>query len=327
MGHPGAGDKPWAPSVVDVAPKKEKSGVVPTTFTEWVCAFFGGLALSKADQKLLAEARRKGLPVPKVEGKGQTPVLNFFSSREIKNLKSLVAKFVEGAPLPSSEIHNTMTPTSAQNDPDVAMGGRLLTDPQRRLCIVDGALYGGEATTVHQMVNEIDFFTAVDDVSEDRGSAHMGTRGFNSGVFHRYCGIHWDALVRNLGGDHGTALKAVEAFFYAMTEVSPKAKRHTYGNFGRVHYIRVDVTEYQPLNLDGAFNTVAIRGPGILGKALKRIRWYASTVADVFDQPSLKVLEMCLEEEGTLKRKDVGAQLRGILAETKLDPRIGMMGW
>ena len=70
---------------------------------------------------------------------------------------------------------------------DVALFGRMLAaDPAFN---VEAACQVAHAITVHPVVIEDDYFTAVDDLNsgdEDRGAAHIGETGFAAGLFYSY---------------------------------------------------------------------------------------------------------------------------------------------
>ena len=53
------------------------------------------------------------------------------------------------------------------------------------------------ALSTHQISNEIDFFTALDDRPTEAGSAHMGTLEFNSATYYRYVSLDLGQLSRH----------------------------------------------------------------------------------------------------------------------------------
>jgi CRISPR system Cascade subunit CasC len=112
--------------------------------------------------------------------------------------------------------------------PDVAMFGRMLAnDPILNL---DAACQVAHAISTHRVNMDMDFFTAVDDLQaeDESGSGMMGVIGFNSACFYRYMCIHWEQLVRNLGGDIGLARKTVEGFLKAAVRAVPTGKQNSF---------------------------------------------------------------------------------------------------
>ena len=105
--------------------------------------------------------------------------------------------------------------------PDIALFGRMMAE--RPGLNVEGAVQVAHAISTNKVNSEIDFYTAVDDLSSDdeMGAGMMGTIAFNSACFYRYSTVDLDLLIGNLGGDRLTALKAVEAFIKASIVAVP----------------------------------------------------------------------------------------------------------
>ena len=95
---------------------------------------------------------------------------------------------------------------------------------------VDAACQVAHALSTHAVDPEIDFYTAVDDRTEERdeiGAGMMGTQGFNSACFYRYALLDLDQLTRNLG-DRAAAVESVRAFLRAFTLAIPRAKQNSH---------------------------------------------------------------------------------------------------
>ncbi len=112
--------------------------------------------------------------------------------------------------------------------PDVALFGRMLAEkPELN---IDAACQVAHAISTHRVSMEMDFYTAVDDIStdEETGAGMMGVVGFNSACFYRYARIDWDQLVSNLSGDHALAKKTVEGFLQAILRAVPTGKQNSF---------------------------------------------------------------------------------------------------
>ncbi|MER5489388.1 type I-E CRISPR-associated protein Cas7/Cse4/CasC, partial [Streptomyces sp. NPDC002812] len=95
---------------------------------------------------------------------------------------------------------------------------------------VDGAVQVAHALTTHGTDIEVDYFAAVDDITDawrdSSGSAHMGNSTYSAGVFYRYATIDLDDLLHNLGGDLIAARELTAAFIEAFLLSVPQAKKN-----------------------------------------------------------------------------------------------------
>ncbi len=112
--------------------------------------------------------------------------------------------------------------------PDIALFGRMLAE-QPDLNI-DAACQVAHALSTHRVSMEMDFYTAVDDLSQsdETGAGMMGFTGYDSATFYRYLRIDWEQLVSNLRGDTELAKRTVEGFIRAMMEAVPSGKQNAF---------------------------------------------------------------------------------------------------
>lgn len=86
---------------------------------------------------------------------------------------------------------------------DIALSGRMATSGLMSSLPVDGALAVAHAITTHAVEpQDVDWFTAVDDLTQDAGetgAGHLDTQQFSSGVFYRYASLNLKQLQVNLG--------------------------------------------------------------------------------------------------------------------------------
>ncbi|MFF8367071.1 type I-E CRISPR-associated protein Cas7/Cse4/CasC [Rhodococcus erythropolis] len=122
---------------------------------------------------------------------------------------------------------------------------------------VDGAVQVAHAMTTHQTDVEIDYFSAVDDVTADwddaTGSAHMGHAEFSAGTFYRYATIDLEELATNLNGDLTAARELAEAFLHCFVRSLPQAKKNSTAPHTVPDLIHVTVRSDRPLSLAAAF--------------------------------------------------------------------------
>ncbi len=79
---------------------------------------------------------------------------------------------------------------------DIALFGRMVADDPS--LTVEGAGLFSHALSTHRAVNDVDFFSAVDDradlAEQGAGAGHIGTLEFNSACYYRYVGVNLDLL-------------------------------------------------------------------------------------------------------------------------------------
>jgi CRISPR system Cascade subunit CasC len=142
------------------------------------------------------------------------------------------------------------TPAAA----DIALFGRMLAaDPGYN---VEAACQVAHAITVHRVVVEDDYFSAVDDLNtgeEDMGAGHIGETGFAAGLFYSYLCIDRDQLVENLGGDTELADQALKALTEAAVTVAPRGKQNSFGSRAYASYVLAEKGSQQPRSLSVAF--------------------------------------------------------------------------
>jgi CRISPR system Cascade subunit CasC len=137
---------------------------------------------------------------------------------------------------------------------DIALFGRMLAS--KPSFNVEAACQVAHAISVHGVVIEDDYFTAVDDLndhSEDAGAAHIGETGFAAGLFYSYICINKDLLVENLNGDVELANKAIRALTEAAIKVAPEGKQNSFGSRAYASYVRAELGDQQPRSLSVAF--------------------------------------------------------------------------
>ena len=147
---------------------------------------------------------------------------------------------------------------------DIALFGRMVaTDHSLTL---EGAAMFSHALSTHKAENDIDFFTAVDDLQredptveeEDRaGSGMMGTLEFTSAVYYRYIGLNLGLLTDpdHLGEFSADDLRTVvDAFLRAAILAVPGARKNSMNAHTLPGYVLGLVKDKgQPLQLINAF--------------------------------------------------------------------------
>lgn len=144
---------------------------------------------------------------------------------------------------------NALNP--AHDGLDIALFGRMVANAADMN--VEAAASFAHAISTHRVDPEIDFFTAVDDCSQDdqSGSAHMGSLEFNSATYYRYISLDLGQLAKTLKTDDITT--PVDAFVKALFLAVPEARQATMSAANPWNYAIVTLRKGQRMQLP--FNT------------------------------------------------------------------------
>lgn len=172
--------------------------------------------------------------------------------------------------------------------PDIALNGRMTEvskgDFKGLNFTVEAALSAAHAISTHAVVNEVDYFTAADDVpGQDAGAAHVNEAMFNSACFYKHFVIDFDQLKKNLGGDDNLARTTVRCFLEAAAKTNPSGKQHSFAAFNLPDGVLVEVKSKSatPVNYSNAFaDPVPEKSErGLIGESIARLGHYAHDIA------------------------------------------------
>ena len=196
---------------------------------------------------------------------------------EEKALKAAVAKFLKDE---KKNIEALVHGSGLES----ALFGRMVTSDV--LASRDAAVYVAHAFTVHEAQVENDYFTVVDDLMREageQGSAGIFDTELASGLYYGYVVIDVPQLVANLEGTKAewSALPAdrrelsgrvVQHLVHLIATVSPGAKRGSTAPFEWAKFVLVELGDWQPRSLAGAFqNALDLQQPDIRGAAVQRL--------------------------------------------------------
>jgi CRISPR system Cascade subunit CasC len=150
---------------------------------------------------------------------------------------------------------------------DIAMFGRMVANDAS--LNIEGAAMFSHALSTHVTSNEIDFYSAVDDVkhqrgegdeesSEDAGAGMIGTLEYNSATYYRYVAINLDLLfdAKHLGPikEQEKRKSLLRAFITSVLTAVPGARRNSMnGATLPVEVLGIRKDKGQPLQLINAF--------------------------------------------------------------------------
>ena len=207
----------------------------------------------------------------------QTAHLLFLSRQEIESVvefakanKDALAKAVRAKKGATTAIESLrkalekyLVEHTSENAVDVGLFGRFLTSNE--FDTVEGALQVAHGLGTQKVEVEYDFFTAVDDLSEDPGAGHLGETEFASSVLYLYACCDLAQLEQNLGARSANgravdeeartlARKSLPAVVRAMAEATPRGKQTGTAPHTPAEYVEVVVRHGTPLSFANAFS-------------------------------------------------------------------------
>lgn len=176
------------------------------------------------------------------------------------------------------------------NAKDIALSGRMATSGLMSNLPVDGALAVAHAITTHAVEpQDVDWFTAVDDLTADAGetgAGHLDTQQFSSGVFYRYASLNLKQLQVNLGllpdmkssetdDSRKAALDIARHVLHMLATVVPSAKQQSFAAHNLADFAVVSFAD-QPISLANAFEAPVARdrNGGFLKPSIKALAEY-----------------------------------------------------
>ncbi len=229
--------------------------------------------------------------------------LAHFSPEERQLIDDLVASITERKTKPEdNELELLRKKHTAA---DIALFGRMLASSPA--FNTEAAAQVAHAISVHSVVVEDDFFTAVDDLNsgeDDAGASHLGETEFAAGLFYLYLCIDKDLLEKNLSGDEALANKTLEALIESTATVSPSGKQNSFASRARASYILCETGKQQPRSLSVAY-LKPVRGGDMLTSAIKQLE----TTVEGMD----KVYGACADKRCSMNAFTVEGSLQAII--------------
>lgn len=218
----------------------------------------------------------------KVNSDKKTDALFFIGRSQITALANLI---VENPGLLEKSASNelkkrALEALTANPAIDVALFGRMAaSNPSLN---TDACAQVAHSLSTHKVVNEFDYFTAVDDIApEDHaGAGHIGTVEFNSSTMYRYATVALHQLYEHLAEESvEAAVQFVRAFVLSM----PSGKQNTFANRTLPDAVMVTLRNDQPINLVGAFEkAVPVSEEGYAEPSARRLMSHAKKVYEQF---------------------------------------------
>lgn len=169
---------------------------------------------------------------------------------------------------------------------DIALSGRMATSGI--MTCVDASLAVAHALTTHVVDNDIDWFTAVDDLNVDpgdTGSAHLDTQEFSAGVFYKYASLNLQQLQENINDcNREQALEIAAHILNMFATVVPTGKQNSFAAFNPADFILLTIGN-QPVSLINAFETPVVneRNGGLVKTSIISLNEYREKLFNGYD--------------------------------------------
>lgn len=201
----------------------------------------------------------------------QVGTLTFLAPGEIEGIAEKVAELVKSNPKAKDyekKLDQFAKSGGLMDGADVALFGRMVASlPSLTL---EGAAMFSHALSTHKTENDLDFFSAIDDLKpkgDDAGAGMIGTLEFNSAVYYRYAAVNLDLLFDE---DHLSKLSTeerkavVSAFIRSTVMAVPGARKNSMNaNVPPSFVLGIYKSAGQPMQLINAFED-PVRGPGLI---------------------------------------------------------------
>jgi CRISPR system Cascade subunit CasC len=220
-------------------------------------------------------------------------ILFFLPQSAIKEMGKAVALSYGDLDRKFAEIMGKFVQT-----PDIALCGRMTEFDAKGpfgglkgQFTVEAALSTAHAFSTHAAFNEVDYFTAADDVpGADAGAAHVNEALFNSACFYKHFVIDYDQLKKNLADDADLASKTVSCFLKAAVKANPSGKQHAFAAFNPPEGVLVEIKNQSatPISYANAFaDPVPEKSErGLIGEGIARLGQYAHDLIEGYDIPA-----------------------------------------
>jgi len=239
-------------------------------------------------------------------------------SRVVKESKKKVTVDSDALKKVRADLQKHLAETCSRNAVDVGLFGRFVTSDE--IATVDAALQVAHAIGTQKIDLEYDYFTAVDDLSNETGAGHLGETEFAASVFYKYAVCNVPQLVGNLAGDVTLAARGLKALAQAMARAVPIGKKNSTAPHNPADYVEVILRRDAPVSLANAFLR-PVRPQGdkdVMDVSIERLRQQARKYDAAYGDEHIVgrfVLNLRGEEGNVATLNELAKKLEAKLAE------------
>jgi CRISPR system Cascade subunit CasC len=250
------------------------------------------LEKAEAEEEEESQETKEEKPPPKTKAKDKPLTAKQFTKKVSGILKSPIKKeFGQGF---------------VKDGADIAIFGRMVASDHS--LTIEGAGLFSHALSTHKAENDIDFFSAVDDLQpqEEAGAGMTGTLEFNSATYYRYAALNLDLLFYQkdkdgkpsatlgcfAGEEHkSTRRDIMDAFIRGTVLAVPGARKNSMNAHTLPGYVLGLVKEKgQPLQLINAFEKPVLSKSGLMDASIAALKEHHKQLKTTWDiKPSAEV--------------------------------------
>lgn len=213
------------------------------------------------------------------KGELKVKTLMFLSPAEVEAIAKALAEIAKKDPKAKDlekAVAKACKSAALKDAADIAIFGRMVASDHS--LTLEGAGLFGHALSTHKADNDIDFFSAVDDLQpqEESGAGMTGTLEFTSATYYRYIGLNLDLLA---DADHLGALtpeqrqQVVDTFLRAAVLAVPGARKNSMNAHTLPCYVLGLVKDKgQPLQLINAFEKPVTSNNGLADASIAALK-------------------------------------------------------
>lgn len=229
----------------------------------------------------------------------KTSVAVFVSPLEASAIAQVAAKEIrEGRKVEpkKGELKKAIAAASPTDLADIAIFGRMVASDHSLM--VEGAGLFSHALSTHRTSNEVDFFSAVDEMKpeDSEGAGHIGTLEFNSACYYRYVGLNVSMLASasHLGHmDEASRGEVIKAFLKSAIFAVPEARKNSMFGFAPPAFVLGLRRQGHPLSLINAFEEpVPASSSGFLKPSVKRLKDHLTEIETAYKITPVTKLEL-----------------------------------
>lgn len=217
----------------------------------------------------------------KTKDKVKSATLYFMSPLELETIAKAYADKKD-----AKKAIKAVDAMSLKDAADISIFGRMVASDHT--LTVEAASMFSHALSTHQVDNEIDFFSAVDDrqPQEDSGAGHTSTLEYNSATYYRFAALNLDMLadVEHLGSlSREERQKVVRTFVEATIKAIPGARKNSMnGHTLPVYVLGVVRTKGHPVQLVNAFENAVRPSQGYVTKSIELLKSEYTKLAETW---------------------------------------------
>ena len=227
--------------------------------------------------------------------KVKSKTLYFMSPLELKTLARTYSE--------TKDVKKTLKSIDAKSlkdAADISIFGRMVANDHS--LTVEAASMFSHALSTHKVDNEIDFFSAVDDLQpkEESGAGMTSTLEFNSATYYRFAALNLGMLAdpEHLGGmSTEDRRNVVRTFVEATIKAIPGARKNTMNGNTLPNYVLGVLREKgHPVQLVNAFENPVRSSQGYAAKSVELLKSEYAKLADTWGIEA--VFEKAIPEVG-----------------------------